>query len=162
MGNIFNEDFKDFIRALNAAKVQYILVGGYSVILHGYARTTGDMDIWVNRTSENYKRLLHAFADFKMPVFDMTEENFLHHKEWNVFSFGRKPNMIDIMVKVKGLEFETAFAKSKLYTIEKLKIRTVRLQDLIQAKKAAGRFKDLDDIEQLQNKNRATKKKPGY
>jgi hypothetical protein len=111
MGNIFNEDFKDFIKALNSAKVEYVLVGGYSVILHGYARTTGDMDIWVNRTLENYQKLLRAFAEFKMLVFDMTQENFLNHNEWDVFRFGRKPNQIDIMVQVKGLEFKKAFSK---------------------------------------------------
>ncbi len=44
MNNIFNEDFRDFITALNDQKVKYILIGGFSVILHGYARTTGDMD----------------------------------------------------------------------------------------------------------------------
>lgn len=152
MGTIFNEDFKDFIKALNSCNVEYVLVGGYSVILHGYARTTGDMDIWVNRTLENYQRLLKAFAEFKMPLFDMTGENFLNHNEWDVFRFGRKPTRIDIMVKVKGLEFNNAFLKSKIYTIEKIKIRTVRLQDLIKSKKAAGRFKDLDDIEQLTKK----------
>ena len=48
--NIFNPDFQDFIAALNLSEVAYILVGGYSVILHGYARTTGDMDIWVQPT----------------------------------------------------------------------------------------------------------------
>ena len=53
MGNIFNNDFQDFISALNNNNVEYLLVGGYSVILHGHSRTTGDMDIWVNRTSEN-------------------------------------------------------------------------------------------------------------
>jgi len=53
MGNIFNEDFRDFIDALNKAEVKYILVGGFSVILHGYSRTTSDMDIWVERNLEN-------------------------------------------------------------------------------------------------------------
>lgn len=43
--NIFNADFQDFITSLNRCEVAYILVGGYSVILHGYSRTTGDMDI---------------------------------------------------------------------------------------------------------------------
>ena len=47
MGNIFNSDFRDFIASLNTNNVRYILVGGYSVILHGYSRTTGDMDLWV-------------------------------------------------------------------------------------------------------------------
>ena len=53
MSNIFNQDFKDFIESLNAHDVKYILVGGYSVILHGYPRTTGDMDLWVERSEEN-------------------------------------------------------------------------------------------------------------
>lgn len=44
MGNIFEDDFRDFLKALNHQEVDYILVGGFSVIIHGYARTTGDMD----------------------------------------------------------------------------------------------------------------------
>ena len=73
--NIFNQDFKDFISALNAAMVDYILVGGYSVILHGYSRTTGDLDIWVRKTEDNYKRLLNAFYAFgllQMPLQSMS------------------------------------------------------------------------------------------
>lgn len=56
------------------------------------------------------------------------------------------------MIQVKGLEFDKAYSRSKTYTVEKVKIRTVHLQGLIQAKKAPGRFKDLDDIEQLTKK----------
>lgn len=73
MSNILNEDFKDFIKAFDENDVEYILVGGYAVIMHGYNRTTGDMDIWVNRTKENYQKVVTAFMDFGMPVFDMTE-----------------------------------------------------------------------------------------
>jgi hypothetical protein len=62
MGNIFKEDFREFIDALNINGVRYILVGGYSVILHGHSRTTGDMDIWVDRTLENYKKIISFFA----------------------------------------------------------------------------------------------------
>ena len=69
MGNIFNSDFQDFIIALNRSEVEYVLVGGYSVILHGYARTTGDLDLWVNKTAENYQKIVHAFEMFGMPVF---------------------------------------------------------------------------------------------
>jgi hypothetical protein len=52
MGNRFNSDFRDFLLALNKNQVKYILVGGYFVVLHGYSRTTGDMDIWVERTAD--------------------------------------------------------------------------------------------------------------
>lgn len=54
METVFNEDFREFIQALNDNKVEYLLVGDYAVILHGYRRVTGDMDIWVNRTEKNY------------------------------------------------------------------------------------------------------------
>ena len=53
MSNIFNEHFRDFIKALNDNKVEYVLVGGLAVILHGYVRGTGDMDVWVNNTKDN-------------------------------------------------------------------------------------------------------------
>ena len=57
MGNIFNEDLRDFLAALHRHKVRYVLVGGNSVILHGYSRTTGDLNIWVEKTATNYSLL---------------------------------------------------------------------------------------------------------
>lgn len=149
MSNIFNEDFRDFISQFNIAKVKYILVGGFSVILHGYSRTTGDMDIWVERTSENYLKIKEAFLNFGMPVFDMNEENFLEHPNWDVFTFGVPPSAIDVMIKVKGLDFETCFKNSVLFEDDGLFIRTINIESLIKAKSASGRRKDLDDIDNL-------------
>jgi hypothetical protein len=149
MANIFNEDFRDFLAALNEQEVRYLLVGGFSVILYGYSRTTGDMDIWVERTSENYQKLKKAFNQFGMPVFDMTEQNFLSHPSWDVFTFGVPPVAIDVMVKVKGLNFQECFDKSVIFEDDDLKIRTIHKNDLIQAKKSSGRAKDLNDLENL-------------
>lgn len=150
--NIFNDDFQDFIAALNNCGVDYILVGGYSVILHGYARTTGDMDIWVKADSANYRLLARAFAVFGMPLFDMTEEKFLRITDYDVFTFGRPPVSIDIITQIKGLIFENAFENARWFEVtETLKVRVLVLNDLIAAKKAAGRNKDLDDLEHLQN-----------
>jgi hypothetical protein len=111
MQNIFNTDFQDFIRSLNEADVKYILVGGYAVILHGYHRNTGDLDIWVERSAENYQKLVNAFQLFGMPVFDMTLANFLDNEELDVFTFGKPPVSIDIMVSVKGINFRDAYQK---------------------------------------------------
>ena len=149
MPNLFNDDFRDFIKALNEQDVRYLLVGGYSVILHGYSRTTGDMDIWVDRTKDNYLNLKKAFAQFGMPVFDMTEENFLSHPAWDVFTFGKPPVAIDLMVQLKGLDFDEAFNRSVIFSDEELEVRTIHKNDLIQAKKSAGRNKDLNDLENL-------------
>jgi hypothetical protein len=149
MGNIFNDDFRDFIRQLNHHQVRYILIGGYSVILHGYSRTTGDMDIWVDRTADNYQKIKHAFFDFGMPVFDMTEENFLNHPDWEVFTFGKPPSSIDVMIKVKGLNFNDCYKQTVFFEEDGLMINTIHINNLISAKKAAGRPKDMDDLENL-------------
>ncbi|HUM66364.1 MAG TPA: hypothetical protein PLV32_10980, partial [Chitinophagaceae bacterium] len=73
------------------------------------------MDIWVDRTTANYQNLKRAFSKFGMPVFDMTENNFLSHPNWDVFTFGVPPVAIDIMVKVKGLNFTECFTNSVIY-----------------------------------------------
>lgn len=146
MANIFNSDFRDFISALNSQSVRYILVGGYSVILHGYPRTTGDMDIWVERSVENYQNIKKAFDQFGMPVFDMTLDNFLSHPNWVVFTFGTPPVAIDLMVQVQGLDFEMAYENSVLFEDDGLSVRTIHKNDLIQTKKVVNRPKDQDDL----------------
>ncbi len=150
MGNIFNDDFHDFIQSLNDAEVEYMLVGGYATIIHGYNRTTGDLDIWVHQTKDNYNRLKKAFQQFRMPVFDMTEKSFLDDKTIDVFSFGRPPVSIDIITNLKGLEFENVWINIEEKKIDKkLKVKVIHLNDLITAKKASNRSKDQDDIEHL-------------
>jgi predicted nucleotidyltransferase len=154
--NIFNADFQEFIEALNRADVKYVLVGGYSVILHGYSRTTGDMDIWVEKSVHNYQALINAFQIFGMPIFDMTASNFLHNPKLDVFTFGRPPVAIDIITQIKGLVFEETYRTAIDYEIDdntKLSVKLIHLQNLIQAKQAAGRARDINDIENLPPQN---------
>ena len=155
MGNIFNDDFRDFIRILNNCKVRYILVGGYSVILHGYSRTTGDIDIWVERSLENYHRLEKTFLKFGMPMFDMTKQNFLSNSKIDVFTFGRPPSSIDVMTDVKGMDFNECYNNAVFFDEDGLQIRTIHFNNLIAAKKASARYKDMDDLENLKPKNEA-------
>lgn len=149
MANIFNQDFQDFLRALHRQQVRYILVGGYSVILHGYSRTTGDMDLWVEKTLVNYDRLVRAFQEFGMPVFDMTANNFLENPNFDVFTFGRQPVAIDVITSIKGLEFELTYEQATDVEVDGLIIRLIHYNDLIRAKQAAGRPRDIDDINHL-------------
>ena len=108
------------------------------------------MDLWVDRSADNYERIKKAFHIFGMPVFDMTEENFLSHPIWDVFTFGSPPVAIDIMVKLEGLNFEDVFDKAIYFEEDDLKIRTINKDDLITAKKNAGRSKDINDLENLE------------
>ena len=99
MANIFNDDFVDFLKALHNQKVEYLLVGGYAVILHGYIRSTADMDIWVNRTRENYMRIKKEYAEFGAPIFPESE---FFENEKDVWGIGREPNKIEVLNKVLG------------------------------------------------------------
>jgi hypothetical protein len=105
--------------------------------------------IWVDRTLENYKKIKSAFLQFGMPVFDMTQERFLNDSLIDVFTFGRPPVAIDIMISVLGLDFNECFEKAIYFEDDNLQIRTIHINDLIDAKKASGRPKDLDDLENL-------------
>lgn len=149
MGNIFNSDFRDFLTSLNNHGVRYILVGGYSVILHGYSRTTGDMDLWVERTADNYAKIVAAFQDFGMLVFDMTESNFLEHPAWDVFTFGVPPVAIDVMISIEGFSFNEIYQRSVIFNDGGLQVRVIHKNDLVALKQRAGRSKDLDDLENL-------------
>ena len=150
MGDIFNTDFLDFIQCLNDAEVEYMLVGGYATIIHGYNRTTGDLDIWVNQTERNYRKLISAFEQFQMPVFDMTMERFLNDRSVDVFSFGRPPVSIDIITQLKGLQFADVWNNVEVKEMEgNIYVKVIHLNDLIKAKKASNRPKDQDDIQHL-------------
>jgi predicted nucleotidyltransferase len=149
MSQIFHQDFIDFLKALNEHDVKYILVGGYAVILHGYERVTGDMDTWVESTTDNYERLYKAFITFGMPVFDMSLNNFLDTEKFDVFRFGRDPVAIDIMTKVKGLIFDEVFDQSEIRVIDGIPVRVIHYHHLVEAKTQSGRNKDLNDLDNL-------------
>ena len=149
VNNIFNDDFRDFLEALNIHQVEYVLVGGYSVILHGYHRVTGDLDVLVNPTTLNYQKLMKAFFHFGLPINAITENDFINNSAMDVFTFGRPPIAIDIMTAMKGFDFDVVFAASTMVDCESLAVRLIHINHLKQVKKNVGRFKDLDDLENL-------------
>ena len=125
------------------------MVGGYAVIYHGYNRTTGDLDIWVNQTKENYLKLCNAFAFFGMSIFEMHLPKFMDTENYDVFTFGRPPICIEILTRVKGLNFYEANTNSKFIEFDNVMIRMLDIRDLKIAKLAANRSKDKDDLENL-------------
>ena len=102
MQNVFNIDFLEFLELLDNHEVEYLLVGGYAVILHGYARSTGDMDLWVNQTNENYNKLKLVYTNFGAPIFSIED---FESDTFDVWSIGMEPRKIEILTKVSGLEF---------------------------------------------------------
>lgn len=150
MPNLFNIDFLDFLELLEKYKVDYLLIGGYAVILHGYGRSTGDLDLWINQTSENYQKLKLVYTEFGAPIFSFEE---FENNKFDVWSIGVEPRKIEILTKVSGLQFVESSKNCEWLDLEKFKVPYIDLEDLIKNKTATGRYKDLADIEQLK-KNR--------
>jgi hypothetical protein len=99
MPNLFNIDFLDFLELLEKHEVDFLLVGGYAVILHGYVRSTGDLDLWVNKSSKNYSNLEKTFNDFGAPMFSKTD---FESDKIDVWSIGVEPRKIEILTHVDG------------------------------------------------------------
>ena len=140
-------DFREFIRFINSAKVEYLLVGGYAVSLHGAPRFTADMDIWVNRDPDNAVRLGSALQQFGFTTAEVVSGQFL--KAESVFRIGRPPLQIDLLTDVSGRDFLDCYSRREVITRDGIEISIISLADLKINKQAAGRAKDLGDLESL-------------
>lgn len=98
-----NKDFREFIAALNANDVDYLLVGGYAVGFHGYPRFTQDLDIWVRPTEKNARKVLQALIDFGFPSTRLTINDFLSPD--TEFQMGYPPFRMDVMNSIEGVQF---------------------------------------------------------
>ena len=144
---LLTDDFKEFLRLLNANRVDYLLVGGYAVGLHGYPRATVDLDVWVRATGDNAERILHALREFG---FDLPElEPTLFTDPRSIVRFGVPPFRIEVMTSIDGVEFEACRSQAVEFDLDDVRVPVISLTDLKINKRAAGRHKDLADLENL-------------
>jgi hypothetical protein len=141
-------DFKEFIQCINSAKVEYLLIGGYAVGFHGAPRFTADMDIWVGSDSNNAANLGCALERFGFRDPEIINGHFV--KPGGVFRIGHPPLQIDILVEVSGCDFADCYSRRQIISRDGLELTLISLDDLKQNKLAAGRAKDLGDIQSLE------------
>jgi hypothetical protein len=140
-------DLSAFLSLLNSEKVEYLLLGGYAVAFYGVPRTTGDMDIWFDPAPENAARLVRALRAFGLSDPALVPERFTVPGQ--IFRMGRPPLRIELLSNVSGLEFSSAYARRKIVRMGNVDVSLIDLADLKTNKRAAGRRKDLDDVDQL-------------
>jgi predicted nucleotidyltransferase len=144
---MLSQDFKEFVKLLIDYKVEYLIVGGYAVSIHGHPRYTGDLDIWINPTLENANSLVKCVNDFGFGSFKLTSRDFI--KEGNVIQFGYPPLRIDILTSIDGVNFGDCILNKKDVEIDGMLVHFIGLTDLLKNKKESGRPRDLDDIDNL-------------
>lgn len=143
-----SDDFRDFLISLNEAGVEYLLMGGHAVAHYGYVRPTTDLDVWVAVSEANAEKLVQAIRRFfgsEMP--GLSRDWFLDPE--NVTHFGARPNYIEIMPKVSGLEFREAYLRAASVELDGVATRVISLPDLLVNKRASARAKDIADLEKL-------------
>jgi predicted nucleotidyltransferase len=144
---MFNPDFKEFVQLLIKNQVEYLVVGGYAVSIHGYPRYTGDLDIWINPTKSNAEKVVTCINEFGFSSYKLTEKDFT--KEYGIVQFGYPPVRIDVINNVDGVNFNDCYQKKLIIEIDDLHVNFISLEDLIINKKTIARPRDLDDVENL-------------
>jgi len=141
------QDFKDFLKLVKSHEVRYLLIGGYAVIYHGFPRATGDMDVWVAVSPDNASKLVDVLKDFGFEVPDISPNLVL--EEGKVIRMGLPPIRLKILTSVSGVSFEECFNSRIVERIDDVEINIISLEFLKKNKKASGRYKDLNDLENL-------------
>ena len=144
---LLTDDFREFLRLLNASRVDYLLVGGYAVGLHGYPRATVDLDIWVRATADNAGRIIDALHAFGFDVPAVEPHLFVDPR--SVVRFGVPPFRIEIMTSIDGVAYDECRARAVEFDMAGLQVPVIALDDLKANKRAAGRHKDLADLDNL-------------
>ena len=140
-------DFRELLALLNEHKVEYLIVGGYALAFHGAPRFTGDIDIFVRPDVENASRVLIALAAFGFRFPNLTAADFESPNK--VVELGVPPVRIDIITSISGVSWEEAEAGKEPGNFGDVPVAYIGRQQYIANKRAAGRRKDLADIEAL-------------
>lgn len=142
-----NSDFRDLLQCLNAARVKYLLVGGYAVMHYSEPRYTKDLDIFVEPSVKNSRALYRALDAFGAPLSNIDRDTF--QEPGILYICGLPPSRFDILTRIKGVDFQEAWLTRERASFAGVKTQFLSRQLLIESKKQAGRLQDKIDIKKL-------------
>lgn len=145
-------DFIDFIKLCNNYEVEYLVIGGYAVSIHGYPRSTKDMDVCIKISEENAAKMVNVINDFGFASLKLMKEDFL--KRDFITQLGHEPVRIDILNDLDGVPFETAWTNRRVINFEGEIINFIGYNELMKVKEKSGRPQDIADISKLKSRNK--------
>lgn len=155
--NLFIDAHQKLLQSLLDARVEFIIIGGYSVIFHGYTRTTGDIDIWLRPENGNKRKLLKALQAFGIEKESLSAVSELDFTNTVFFKIGEEPERIDFLTKINLVSYDSADKKKMYGEIDNLTLPFLHLDHLILSKINTGRPQDKADVEILQNIHKSKK-----
>jgi len=144
------QDYKDLLSAFHAHGVKYLIVGGYAVIFHAQPRFTKDIDLFIKADPSNARATYAALAEFGAPLEGIRPEDFANRGCF--FRFGHDPQGFDILPDLPGIDFDSAWERRVEGAIDAATGLTgffISKDDLIAAKLASGRLRDLADADEI-------------
>lgn len=141
-------DLIDLLAEFDEARVEYLLVGGLALALHGHPRFTKDADVWLRDTPENLQRAVAALRRFGAP--NAAIDALGPAAPLDVVWMGRPPARIDLMKGVPGGDFEAAWKARTTLEISGVPVTLVSRAELARLKRASGRPQDLVDAALLE------------
>ena len=142
-----DRNFVDFLKLLNSHGVEYLVVGGYAVGYHGCVRATGDLDIFVGGSRENAQKLVKVFGEFGFTTPELTEK--LFKTPGKIVRVGVPPLRLEVLNRISGVLFAECYKKRLEENIGGVRVCFIDRESLLTNKRAAGRPKDLADIDAL-------------
>jgi hypothetical protein len=144
------QDFSDLLVSLCDAHAEFLLVGGWAVVLYGHVRATDDMDIFVRPSAPNSQRVYAALEAFGAPLraHGVAPGHFAN--EGDAYRFGIAPLKIEVLTRISGVSFDDALQGHKTFELDGHQIPYIGKAALIANKKSAARYKDLADVEELE------------
>lgn len=141
------KDYVDLLRLFNEHRVQYCIVGSHALAFHARPRYTKDIDILIGLSEENAERVIQALTDFGFESLGLVAGDLT--KPDSIIQLGYEPVRIDIITSLGPLDLAVLWKNcvEGLYGDEK--VLFIGFDDLVKAKKAAGRYQDLADLEIL-------------
>jgi predicted nucleotidyltransferase len=144
---MLNKHFLDFLKLLESHKVEFVVVGGYAVGVHGFPRYTGDLDVFVEISRENAGRLIDVFKEFGFASLGLKPEDFLEADM--VVEIGREPIKIQVLTGIDGISFGQCRNDRILVNVSGTQIPFIGLNALLANKAASPRNKDRIDLDEL-------------
>jgi hypothetical protein len=141
------QDFADFLKLLNSHGVEFLLIGGYAVGIHGYPRGTADLDVWVSMAPANADRIVSALMEFGFETPELSAA--LFQQSDKIVRMGVPPIRIDILTSITGVTFDECYRRRETVSVGDLQIPVISLPDLKVNKLATGRSQDRADVEHL-------------
>jgi hypothetical protein len=142
------KDYEELLELFNKNNVKYCIIGAYALAFYARPRYTKDIDILVENSIENARRILNALNEFGFGLLQLSEQDFTESGQ--IIQLGYEPVRIDLITSIRGIDFQQIWENRVTGQFGKQQVFLIGMDDLITSKKISHRRQDQADLEMLQ------------